>query len=778
MARIGSGIRPRTAAAVATLFAAAAVFAHPSAAGAAPPWRAAEQVRASLFEAQTALLLDAAASPRLRPAQQALADVRGSIAAALRRGAFAATTTAVRQGDVATARSWLLVRDFRAATRFTRPGVDATMALDALAAGEIDPADAVTQVHKDLLDAYQARLGDYLDDAASELERGFRPAAAESAALARGYWLILAPEYEAQRGGAERRATDRDFAVLERAALAGDQAALMRAREAIATDLDGFVAAPFTPEEEARRAAQLTRFLDLVPIEYDDGTDDGNVTIPFELQEAVAFVDGAADALADLEGTLDRTDPAAVDEVDTLLAELRGYALDAHEGGEVAPLEDVEAAHAEAAAILDRVFPEPWKESSDEADFDLIDISLDQMQAAVSASERDQAEQARLSAYAFFEFGPEIKLRAFDPALVTEVEGLMWYGARGVDGLAELIADDRSVADLRDTRLVLDEALDEARAKTGEGASQTTVITNAAMIVFREGLEAILIIAAITASMVGARRGLRRPILRGALLALPASVVLWFVAQLVLDSFSQYGERLEAVVGLIAIAVLLLVLNWFFHRVYWTEWIAGHRQRGRALTADVGVSAAAGAATIAGLYLLGFTSVFREGFETVLFLQALQLSSGTGAVLAGVGFGLVATFAVGALTFALEQRLPYKRMLVVTGVLIALVLVVLVGNTMRTLQGVGWIPITPLDVEFPLWAGTWLGIFPTVETLAAQLGALAFVIGSYYAAEWYRKRRVRRAARELVDPEPAVAPEPPAPEPDRELVASVARSRS
>jgi high-affinity iron transporter len=569
----------------------------------------------------------------------------------------------------------------------------------------------------------------------------------------RGYWLILAPEYENQRGAAARRAAGSDFAALERAALGDDPRAFTRARESVLADLDGFTAAPFTPEEEARRAAQLTRFLDLVPIEYDDGTDDDRVTIPFELQEAVAFMDGASDALADLEGTLDRTDPAAVDQVEALFTELRGYSADAHEGGAVVPLEDVEAAHDEASAILDRIFPAEWKESNDDADFDLIEISLDQMQAAVSASEREQAEQARLSAYAFFEFGPEIKLRAFDPALVTEVEGLMWYGARGVDGLAELISGDRSVADLRETRLVLDEALDEARAKTGEGASKTTVITNAAMIVFREGLEAILIIAAITASMIGARRGLRRPILRGALLALPASVLLWFIAQLVLDSFSRYGEKLEAVVGLIAIAVLLLVLNWFFHRVYWTEWIAGHRQRGMAMTSDIGVTAAAGAATIAGLYMLGFSSVLREGFETVLFLQALQLSSGTGAVLAGVGLGLAATFAVGALTFALERRLPYKRMLIVTGALIALVLVVLVGNTVRTLQGVGWLSITPLDVEFPLWMGTWLGVFPTVETLVAQVAALAFVIGSYYAAEWYRKRHLRRATRELSERE-------------------------
>ena len=91
------------------------------------------------------------------------------------------------------------------------------------------------------------------------------------------------------------------------------------------------------------------------------------------------------------------------------------------------------------------------------------------MEAAVSAGERDQAEQARLSAYAFFEFGPEIKLRAFDPQLVAEVEGLVWYGARGDDGLAELIADGAGSREVRETRLVLDEALDEARGEDRRG---------------------------------------------------------------------------------------------------------------------------------------------------------------------------------------------------------------------------------------------------------------------------------------------------------------------
>ncbi len=760
----------------------------PTAAQAQPPWEHATEVQDKLFEAQTDILLEGGASAaaavssadaavggalerqlrasspsrlaELREAlaaagaaaasgdQIALAAARGRALAALRHGAFDVAVAATRAGEPERARGWLLIRDFRQATRFTRPGVDATTALDQLEQGEISPDDAVTGVRKDLLDAYQARLVTYLDDAEQAAERGFDSALAENAALAAGYWAILAPTYEEQRSAPERKAEDANFAALASAAAATDRRRFSASRERALGALSGFTAAPFTPEEQVRRANQLTRFLDLIPIEYDHGTDDGQVTIPFEIQESIAFTEGARSAFNDLQSVLQERDPAGVQTVLAAFDELDRINADANEGREVAPLEDVEGLHEEASEALDSMVPEEWNESDTEADFDLAAISLDQMEAAVNAGEREQAEQARLSAYAFFEFGPERFLNSLDPQLVAEVEGLIWYGARDRQGLAELIANDGSAREIRETRLVLDEALEEARDLTGEGASGITVITNAALIVFREGLEAILIIAAIMASMVGGNRRLRKPIARGALLALPASALLFVVSILLLDQLSEYGEKLEAIVGLVAIGVLLLVLNWFFHRVYWTEWIAGHRKRGKALAGAAAGGAVAGA-TVLGLYVLGFTSVFREGFETVLFLQALQLEAGTGIVLAGVSLGLVMVAAVGFLTFKLEQRLPYKRMLIVTGVLIALVLVVLVGNTARTLQGVGWLSITPIDVEFPLWMGTWLGVFPTWETIGAQVAALAFVVGSYFLAEWVRKRQVRKAVEGL-----------------------------
>ena len=154
--------------------------------------------------------------------------------------------------------------------------------------------------------------------------------------------------------------------------------------------------------------------------------------------------------------------------------------------------------------------------------------------------------------------------------------------------------------------------------------------------------------------------------------------------------------------------------------------------------------------------MLGLTSVYREGFETVLFLQSLELSAGATAVIEGAGLGLALTLAVAVLTFALQRKLPYKKMLIVTGVLLGVVLVVMVGQTARTMQGTGWLPITPLDWDIPSSLGLWLGIFPSVETIAAQLFAIVFVIGSYaLATELKVKRPQRKAAtrREQQQPE-------------------------
>jgi high-affinity iron transporter len=266
--------------------------------------------------------------------------------------------------------------------------------------------------------------------------------------------------------------------------------------------------------------------------------------------------------------------------------------------------------------------------------------------------------------------------------------------------------------------------------------SQGTVIFNSSMIVFREGLEAILILAAVTASFLGANRGRRRPVYYGALVALLASVVTWVGAGAVLHRLDGLGMRLEAITGFLAVVVLLVVLNWFVHKVYWTGWIAKRHQRRRELLAD------GGRGVLIGLLALGFTSVYREGFETVLFLQNLRVTAGPSVVLEGVAIGLTLTAIVGAFVFVLQQRLPYKKMLIATGVTIGVVLVVMIGGTAATFQDLGWLPKHDLGAGvIPQWMGAWLEIYPTWETIGAQVLAAAFVIGSYYLAEYMKVQR-------------------------------------
>jgi high-affinity iron transporter len=273
--------------------------------------------------------------------------------------------------------------------------------------------------------------------------------------------------------------------------------------------------------------------------------------------------------------------------------------------------------------------------------------------------------------------------------------------------------------------------------------SHAVVVVNSAVIVFREGLEAILIFAAVTASMLGAQRRLRRPVVAGAVIAFGATIATWFLAQAVLAQFSAYSGEVMAITGLIAIAVLLVIMNWFFHKVYWTQWIGKRNdQRKRALARSAEGGFFAGQAV--ALVLLGFSSVYREGFEVVLFLQTLQLQAGTPAVLEGVAIGLAGTLAVGTVTFFLQQKLPYRRMLVVTGILLGAVLVVMVGGSARALQDVGWIPTTPIGIALPDWLARWFEIVPTWETLSAQMLAAILVVGSYFAA---RHMKVRRPAR-------------------------------
>ena len=144
--------------------------------------------------------------------------------------------------------------------------------------------------------------------------------------------------------------------------------------------------------------------------------------------------------------------------------------------------------------------------------------------------------------------------------------------------------------------------------------------------------------------------------------------------------------------------------------------------------------------------------MYREGFEVVLFLQSYRLRFGNAVVLEGALVGLILSGMVAVLTFGLQRRLPYRRMLVTTGVLLGGVLLVMVGEQAQEMQLAHWISTTPipaLESILQPWMGMWFAIFPTVETLVAQAIAAIVVIGSYYAA-----RRMGREAAAAVAASP------------------------
>lgn len=707
------------------------------------------------------------------PARRAIADARRAIdtrgvdravaraatTAALRVTAAAGAIAAVEQSNVDAARVWLVLRERRPATRIGVPDAPSAAAAAALTAGTIDASEAARVLRDDLTNTTSVVLHDRLAQAVRAANAGLDESAAVHAAGAAAAWHLLAPP---------NAAVDR----LDRLARQNpvDVAALARTADAVDRALDELPSSELDVEQATAIAGKLNRFIELVPVEYGRGVRDGAVSSELEIQEARSFLRGATDAWTALEPTARALDDAASERVTTRLVELDALVLQAETTPDDAASADAiqSAADGASAALADAV-PDAWLTASTAADLELVRSALTNLEASARRGDWRTAEQARVEAYGAFEFGPELRLRAIDPGLAIKVEELIWFGDGTDTGLATLIAHRAGDAERAATLDSLDTQLGVVEKRLGTEATPGAIRTNSAIIVVREGMEAVLILAALTAGLSGAAGGRwRRPILVGGLLALIATAITFVLARALLGSLARFGERLEVVVSLVAIGVLLLILNWFVHKAYWTGWMASFQKKKVAITgtarerreAEEALAAATDSsarratviAQFGGLVVLGFTSIYREGFETVLFLQALVLDAGTLPVIEGAAIGLAAVTALAVLTIGLQRRMPYRRMLIVTGVLIAVVLAAMVGGTVQAMQAVGWMSVHPIaGLHVPAWASTWLGVHPTWEAVSLQFASIVFVIGSYVVAEWWqeRKRLQRRAATAL-----------------------------
>ncbi len=292
----------------------------------------------------------------------------------------------------------------------------------------------------------------------------------------------------------------------------------------------------------------------------------------------------------------------------------------------------------------------------------MITAQLDRAAAQARSGNTHAAELALATAYTAYAAGPALRLASRDPQLAATAR----------DGFLARTAWTRCCARVhRPTRcgpppIAWPVMIDLTEQTLGEvPVSHGTIVADAAVIVFREGLEAVLILAAITASLTGARARHRREVLIGAGAGFLATALTWLAAQGIVSSLPIAGMKLQALTGVLAIGVMLVVTNWFFHKIYWSEWISRFNRRRKHLERferSGFISAQA-----LGFVILGVTSIYREGFETVLFLQSLEASAGTTTTMIGVGIGLALTLLVGLATFLFQRKLPYKRMSILTG---------------------------------------------------------------------------------------------------------------
>jgi high-affinity iron transporter len=328
------------------------------------------------------------------------------------------------------------------------------------------------------------------------------------------------------------------------------------------------------------------------------------------------------------------------------------------------------------------------------------------LQSAMQSAQAGRKEEANDHAFdAYIAFEPlETPARARSPGTVAALER-HFADFKGAIAARDLRTAERSMN-------AIEQGLPGVKELAGPPASGWGAFLQSLLIIIREGFEAILVIGAVVAFLVktGHRERLRS-IWTGVLLALGASALTAIILATVLRALPATREVIEGATMLVAVAVLFSVSYWLISRVEAAKWQKFIREK-----VDAALQHGGGTA----LSVVAFLAVYREGAETALFYQAL-LNEGTGIVLpilAGVLVGGAVLAVVFTLFWKYGIRIPLRPFFAVTSVLLYYMAFVFMGKGVRELQEGGVIGITVL----PGWPHVEaMGIFPSVETLLAQL---------------------------------------------------------
>ncbi|TVP40500.1 FTR1 family iron permease [Candidatus Nitrosocosmicus arcticus] len=358
-------------------------------------------------------------------------------------------------------------------------------------------------------------------------------------------------------------------------------------------------------------------------------------------------------------------------------------------------------------------------------DIDTIRVKLDEVIAVYNQNDSSQALATARSAYLDSYENIEIPLRPIDPDFTLDME-IKFAEFRNL--ITSNAPPDQVVSKIAELKSGLDES---ERFVSGIGVVAPAIAFSSSFsIIFREGLEAALILGAILTYLEASRNEkYKKHVYAGVALAIALTAVTWVIAEFIIEISGAQRELIEAIAGISAVAVLFWVSFWVLNKIETKKWIEF-------------VKAKVWQATTTGSFmvfvLLSFFTVYREGFETVLFYQALfsfakymELY-----VLAGLIVGMAVIIAVVFIIRKLGKKLPLRVLFGLTMGVGAFMSITFLGNALREFQELGWIPTTHLlsiIPRFDINVATMTGIHPTLETVLGQVILLAiYLAGSLY----------------------------------------------
>jgi high-affinity iron transporter len=356
---------------------------------------------------------------------------------------------------------------------------------------------------------------------------------------------------------------------------------------------------------------------------------------------------------------------------------------------------------------------------------DRIRVQLDETLRLYREGNYEAALLTSRSAYLDSYENIEIPLRPIDPDFTLEMEIKFAELRNLIQARAEYESVEGKIIEIR-------RGLDESeRLVSGTGIIAPTIAFSTSFsIIFREGLESALIIGAILTYLEASRNDrFKKHVYYGIVIAVVATAVTWFIAEFIIEISGASRELIEAIAGVSAVAVLFWVSFWVLNKIETKRWIEFVKAK---------VWKATTTGSIMVFVMLSFFTVYREGFETVLFYQAMLSFAKymEWYVAAGLVAGLAVIVSTAFVVRKLGRKLPLRVLFALTMGIGAYMSIAFMGNAIREFQEVGYISTTHLIGTVPrldINTATMTGIHPTLETIVAQVVLLAvYVAGSMY----------------------------------------------